>query len=145
MRVLEKWLHELFQAEYEIGLIHGDLHLKNIMKNKEGDLKLVDYDSVKKNGLRDLDVINLLVELESQRYGIDWRVQLLNFSNVLASENMYTPYLDLFSMEITPLLFFYYLDRIGNNARYYPDTNEQLLLDNKEAIDFFYGVAKELA
>ena len=137
INTLELWVKKVLNKKISIGICHGDLYLKNIMKDDVGNYKLVDFDCVNENGIRDLDVFNYMIEIELLGKKSDWRDQLPSFyENLYESEN-YKPYIDLIKMDKVEVIVLYYINRVGLNFKFYDPSEDSLMWMNYSVIDYF--------
>lgn len=143
INTLEIWVQKVLNKKLSIGICHGDLYLKNVMKDDEGNYKLVDFDCVNENGIQDLDVFNYMIEIELLGGKSSWRDQLQSFyENLYESEN-YKPYVDLIKMNKIEVIVLYYLNRVGLNFKFYDPSEDSLMWMNYSVIDYFLEKIKD--
>lgn len=73
--------------DLNIGMIHGDFHLNNIMRSHNGKLKIIDLDLFKENWFREFDLINILVSELILGNGYKWKEA---FQEAFSSQDMLT-------------------------------------------------------
>ena len=134
---IEKWVKIVFEKQFLIGLCHGDLHLRNIMKNDAGSYQIIDFDCVKKTGLLDLDVFNFMIEMENLDSSADWREQLIKFHDHLYESEKYKFYTGFIKMKKSEVVMLYFLERIGLNFKFYDASFDEALSRNIRVLDFF--------
>jgi hypothetical protein len=61
---------------YQVGLIHGDFHSRNLMKDEFGNPKVIDLDCVRQNGIRQFDALYFALEQEWSLSGTNWTKSL---------------------------------------------------------------------
>jgi hypothetical protein len=64
---------------YSVGFAHGDFHSGNIMLDREGRARLVDFDCLRLHGLQQLDALYYVLELDWSRTGRLWHQQLATY------------------------------------------------------------------
>ncbi len=143
INTLEIWVQKVLNKKLSVGICHGDLYLKNIMKDDEGNYKLVDFDCANEYGIQDLDVFNYMIEIELLERKSDWRDQLACFYEKLYESENYKPYVDLIKMDKVEVIVLYYLNRIGLNFKFYDPSEDSLMWKNHSVIDYFLEKIKD--
>lgn len=75
---LETILYGLFEKHrsdiVHYGVVHGDLHKQNILFDRNGDIKLIDYDSASSKDIQEIDILYyyLIDSLISNKDGARW-------------------------------------------------------------------------
>jgi hypothetical protein len=69
IKVVEQYLAE---GDYHTGLCHGDFHSRNIMRDQNGDVRVIDLDCVRFEGIVELDSIYFSLEWEWSASGALW-------------------------------------------------------------------------
>jgi hypothetical protein len=62
----------LTDGYYHTGLCHGDFHSRNIMRDEHGELRIIDLDCVRFEGIVELDPLYFALELEWSLSGALW-------------------------------------------------------------------------
>ena len=100
-----------------IGLIHGDFHSGNVMKNNCGEIKLIDMDLSQPNWDRHFDLINIFVSDQILKFGLTWNEAFkLSWKNHGKLEAVEIKWPDLAEIEKKCAFYFYYLTRLLNEC-----------------------------
>ncbi len=102
----------LAEGDYHMGLCHGDFHSRNIMRDQNGDVRVIDLDCVRFEGIIELDVIYFALELEWSASGVLWPETLA--TTIESDGKNIAVYLERFSVQWSEALgLVYLLDRVG--------------------------------
>lgn len=105
----------LLHGEYHTGLCHGDFHSRNIMRDRYGNLRLIDLDCVRFDGIVELDSVSFALELEWSESGTLWLETLATAFKNHGENIRYC--LDRFSVQWSDALgVVYFLDRLGQES-----------------------------
>ncbi len=137
INTLERWVQKVLNKKLSIGICHGDLYLKNIMKDDDGNYKLIDFDCANEKGIQDLDVFNYMIEIELLGKKSGWRDQLASFYEKQYESEKYKPFVDLIKLDKVEVIVLYFLNRIGLNFKYYDPSEDNLMWMNYSVIDYF--------
>lgn len=96
-----------------IGWVHGDLHPKNLLFRQDGSVCLIDWDCVRENGVIAWDWVHFLVTRESMRRKENWYDSWLRLTRTTPAPGGWSWALE------KPLLFGYFLHRVGQERSYY--------------------------
>lgn len=110
--VVEQYLAE---GDYHTGLCHGDFHSRNIMRDQNGDVRVIDLDCVRFEGIVELDSIYFSLEWEWSASGALWLDTLASAFDG-RGENI-EECLGRFSVRWNEALgLVYFLDRVGQES-----------------------------
>ncbi|WP_245575527.1 phosphotransferase family protein [Alkalicoccus chagannorensis] len=117
---------------------HGDLHIGNIIKNKNGGYRLIDWEYFQENNSYVLDIIHLYVRKECEEINDSW-VNVIKGINF----NKYKKIIDLmnrFSITSNQVKFAYVLNRaileLNKQVIYKGDLSNQKRTKYIKAIDY---------
>lgn len=125
---IDFFLNSIVNRPLRIGLCHGDLHSRNIMKDQLGNYKIIDLDCIRYNGIRDVEIIYFVSELLWEENKKNWKDNLLNL--FLLKESFYR-YYELLTLDFHEAIFLFSLDRFGQDFLYYKEYS------NDEYINFY--------
>lgn len=107
--------------KFRIGICHGDFHSKNIVK-KDSDIFIIDFDCLRKKSIQEFDIIYFMIQyiIYIDR-NIWWYEALLKFDEQIEKHLEYKLFLEEFVSfdKIKELKLLYFLDRIGQDAKYF--------------------------
>lgn len=108
-------VNHILETPLLMGVVHGDLHMNNIMKNRNNCYKLIDFDCFSFYRIKSFDIIYYVIELLHLKNSLNW---YLNFFKLLdQSEEVnwleYEKYLSKIHGSFHYLLFLFFLDRFG--------------------------------
>lgn len=110
METLVRWY--LAEGDYHTGLCHGDFHSRNIMRDHDGNVRVIDLDCVRFEGIVELDAVHFALELEWSASGVLWLDTLA--SAMESSGDNIAQCLCRFSVRWSEALgLVYFLDRVG--------------------------------
>lgn len=119
-----------------IGPAHGDLHVRNILKDTAGKavknkIVLIDLDRFTLQGIQALDCIHFLVDYHSRCNKISWFEQLfrLHVHNWVLEESMQSLLACYNDLEQRKLLYIYLTDRVGKETMYYKSMPKKWILE----------------
>lgn len=102
----------LAEGDYHTGLCHGDFHSRNIMRDQDGNVRVIDLDCVRFEGIVELDAVYFALELEWSASGALWLDTLANAMDG-RGDNI-AQCLGRFSVRWSEALgLVYFLDRVG--------------------------------
>lgn len=102
----------LAEGDYHTGLCHGDFHSRNIMRDQDGNVRVIDLDCVRFEGIVELDAVNFALELEWSVSGVLWLDTLASAMDG-RGDNI-AQCLGRFSVRWSEALgLVYFLDRVG--------------------------------
>jgi hypothetical protein len=115
---IESFLNSIIMRPLSIGLCHGDLHTRNIMKDQLGNYKIIDLDCIRYNGIRDVEIIYFVSELLWEENNKNWKDNLLN---LLLMKEDFPRYHELLTLNLREAIFIFFLDRFGQDFLYYKE------------------------
>ncbi len=114
-RILEKY-------KFRIGICHGDFHPKNILKNKDKPV-VIDFDCVRKISIQEFDclyfVIQSIIDYDTKNV---WWHDAINY-DMSDYFDFISKYIDK-NIDIEDLKFIFFIDRIGQDSKYYSGKEE---------------------
>lgn len=127
---VKKILSRYSGTQLKIGPVHGDLHLSNIMKNMNGELKVIDLDLFRESWFREFDLINVLVSELILQKKMGWKIAFKEAFEDHAMLNLVDKeWSKKTNHEKSSLFYFYYLTRKYNEREILTlDEHENLLI-----------------
>ena len=119
--ILKNRLDSILQNPLSLGLCHGDLHSRNIMKDKNNQYKIIDLDCFKFCSVRDVDIVYYVSELLWLENKQNWKDNLLTLLN---DENRFSNYFTLLQLNLKDAIFIFFLERFGQDYFYYNEYSE---------------------
>lgn len=122
----------LADGGYHTGLCHGDFHSRNIMRDQDGNVRVIDLDCVRFEGIVELDPVYFALELKWSASGALW-LETLATAFEGRGENI-EQCLGRFSMRWNEALgLVHFLDRVGQENINYGFTYSKLKMQRAVA------------
>jgi hypothetical protein len=112
---IKELVSEYFFDGFKLGLVHGDFHSRNFIKNKLGNFELIDLDCISYDGLKEFDALYFIVESYSVKNNISWIMSLKKIINLEIDDYHKNLFLR-FGIKLDKLfLYGFFLNRIGQD------------------------------
>ena len=138
MLICANQMNDLIRKEpFYIGPAHGDFHPKNILKDSNRNLYIIDLDCYRQQGIQAIDPIYLINEYYANKNKISWYEQLILFAenkqDILADEMFFlNKFCNTFNRQ---WLLMYFLDRLGQDRSYVVTTAEMPAREITKSLD----------
>ena len=135
IKLFNNYLKRNWDSILKVGFCHGDLHTRNILKDKNGNYKIIDLDCFRPVGLRDFEVIYYVVELLWLENSLSWWNNLFE----LRKNNQFEIYFNYLNLDLDDILPLFLLDRFSQDLKYVKFEEYQI----EEIFDAFFKLLSE--
>jgi hypothetical protein len=124
LSLVEKFLTN---ENYKVGLAHGDFHSRNLMKDRNGAVKIIDLDCFRFCGIREFDLLYFSLEIVWSLKGIHWIDTLIE--KLKGHPTDLDIYLNKFNITWSKSLgVSFFLDRLGQDLINYKIKYSHIIL-----------------
>lgn len=126
LKIKDRIQEILKNNQFRIGICHGDFHSKNLVKNQT-DFFMIDLDCFREKSIQEFDAIYFMIQyIVDIDKNIWWYESLMQFDEQIEKNSAYKLFIEEFLDfdKLPELEFLYFIDRIGQDAKYIKNYDE---------------------